>query len=395
MQTDFSQLAHLYRDELLENVIPFWLKHSIDEEYGGYFTCLDRYGNVFDSDKFIWLQGRQVWMFSMLYNKVEKRREWLDCAVHGGEFLRKYGHDGNYNWYFSLTREGAPLVEPYNIFSYTFATMAFGQLSLATGNREYADIAKKTFDIILSKQDNPKGRWSKAHPGTRSLKSFSLPMILCNLSLEIEHLLDPAFLQQTMETCIHEVMEVFYRPELGLVAEAVTSDGQLSDSFEGRLLNPGHAIEAMWFIMDLGVRLKRPELISKANEIALKTVKYGWDDQYGGIYYFMDRLGHPTQQLEWDQKLWWVHIETLITLIKGYQLTGSQESLEWFTKIHDYTWKHFKDPEYGEWFGYLNRQGEVLLPLKGGKWKGCFHVPRGLYQCWKTLEAIGQSNKPE
>lgn len=386
MQTDFSKLAALYRDELLDNVIPFWLDHSIDREYGGYFTCLDRDGKVFDTDKFIWLQGRQVWMFAMLYNKVENRREWLDCAVQGAEFLRKSGHDGNLNWYFSLTREGAPLVEPYNIFSYTFATMAFGQLSLATGNQEYADIAKKTFDIIISKKDNPKGRWSKAHPGTRNLKSFSLPMILCNLSLEIEHLLDPPFLQKTMEDCIHEVTDVFYRPDLGLVVESVTADGQLSDTFEGRLLNPGHAIEAMWFIMDLGVRLNRPELIRKANDIALKMVKYGWDEKYGGIFYFMDRLGYPTQQLEWDQKLWWVHIETLITLIKGYQLTGSKESLEWFKKIHDYTWKHFKDPEYGEWFGYLNRQGEVLLPLKGGKWKGCFHVPRGLYQCWKTLE---------
>jgi len=392
MQTDFKKLAKLYKDELLTNVLPFWLNNSIDKEHGGYFTCLTRDGKVFDTDKFIWLQGRQVWMFSMLYNKVEKRQEWLDCAIQGGEFLKKYGHDGNYNWYFSLTREGQPLIEPYNIFSYTFATMAFSQLNLATGNQEYAEIAKKTFEIILSKAGNPKGKWNKTHSGTRNLKNFALPMILCNLSLEIEHLLDDSFLQKTMDTCIHEVMDVFYRPELGIVVENVTADGKLSDTFEGRLLDPGHAIEAMWFIMDLGKRLNRPELIQKANKIALLMVEYGWDKQYGGIFYFMDRLGHPTQQLEWDQKLWWVHIESLITMIKGYQLTGSKESLAWFEKIHQYTWEHFKDKEYGEWFGYLNRQGEVLLPLKGGKWKGCFHVPRGLYQCWKTLEYCSESN---
>ena len=151
MNTKFTKLAKQYEDELLSNVLPFWLNHSIDRENGGYFTCLNRDGSVFDTDKFIWLQGRQVWMFSMLYNKVEKRREWLDCAIQGGEFLKKYGHDGKFNWYFSLTREGLPLVEPYNIFSYTFATMAFGQLSLATGNQEYAEIAKKTFDISYRK----------------------------------------------------------------------------------------------------------------------------------------------------------------------------------------------------------------------------------------------------
>ena len=386
---DFKQLEKQYRDELLQNVIPFWLEKSQDKEYGGYFTCLDRQGNVFDTDKFIWLQGREVWLFAMLYNRVEKRQEWLDCAIQGAEFLKKYGHDGNLNWYFPLDRQGNPLVEPYNIFSYTFATMAFGQLSIATGNQEYADIAKRTFDIILSKQDNPKGKWNKAYPGTRSLKNFALPMILCNLALEIEPLLDEAFIEKTMDTCIHEVMDVFLRPELGgIVVENVNADGSLSDTFEGRQLTPGHAIEAMWFIMDLGKRLNRPELIEKAVQTTLKMIDYGWDKQYGGIYYFMDRKGCPPQQLEWDQKLWWVHIETLISLIKGYQLTGNKECLQWFEKVHHYTWEHFKDPKHREWWGYLNRQGEVLLDLKGGKWKGCFHVPRGLYQVWKTIAMI-------
>ena len=165
-------------------------------------------------------------------------------------------------------------------------------------------------------------------------------------------------------------------------------DGNLVDCFEGRQVTPGHNIEAMWFIMDLGKRLNRPDLIEKAKNVTLTMINYGWDKEYGGIYYFMDRKGCPPQQLEWDQKLWWVHIETLISLLKGYQLTGDKQCMEWFEKIHEYVWTHFKDAQYPEWFGYLNRQGEVLLPLKGGKWKGCFHVPRGLYQCWKVLEEL-------
>ncbi len=383
---DFKQLAEQYKTELLDKVIPFWLNHSQDTAYGGYFTCLDRKGEVYDTDKFIWLQGREVWMFATLYNKVEKRQEWLDCAIQGAEFLKKSGHDGQLNWYFSLDREGHPLVEPYNIFSYTFAVIAFGQLSIATGNKEYADIAKRTFDVVLSKVDNPKGKWNKAAPGARSLKSFALPMILCNVALEIEPLLDADFMQRTIDTCIHEVMDVFYRPELGLIVENLSTDGELVDCFEGRQLNPGHAIEAMWFIMDLGQRLGRKDLIEKAVQIALNEAEYGWDKKYGGIFYFMDRLGHPCQQLEWDQKLWWVHIETLITMLKGYKLTGNKKCLEWFERVHNYVWTHFTDPDYPEWYGYLNRQGEVLLPLKGGKWKGCFHVPRGLFQCWQMLK---------
>ena len=386
--TDFKKLAQQYKSELLDRVMPFWMEHSIDKEMGGYFTCLERDGEVFDTDKFVWLQGREVWMLATLYNKVEKKAEWLEAAIQGAEFLKRHGHDGNLNWYFALDREGHPLVEPYNIFSYTFAVIAFGQLALATGNEEYADIAKRTFDIVLSKVDNPKGKWSKAAPGARELKSFALPMILCNVALEIEPLLDKDFLDRTIATCVHEVMDVFYRPELGLIVEHLGIDGQLVDCMDGRLLNPGHAIEAMWFIMDLGKRLGDKALIEKAVQIALQEVEYGWDKQYGGIFYFMDRLGHPLQQLEWDQQLWWVHIETLITMIKGYELTGNEKCLEWFERVHEYVWSHFMDPEHPEWFGYLNRRGEVLLTLKGGKWKGCFHVPRGLMQVWQSLERI-------
>ena len=140
-------------------------------------------------------------------------------------------------------------------------------------------------------------------------------------------------------------MDVFYQKDLGLIVENLSaSDNSLVDSFEGRSINPGHSLEAMWFIMDLGKRLGRPELIQRAVEIALRTIEYGWDKQYGGIFYFMDRLGHPQQQLEWDQKLWWVHIESAIAMIKGYQLTGNQKCLDWFEKLHQYMWEHFKDP---------------------------------------------------
>ncbi|MDP4185163.1 MAG: AGE family epimerase/isomerase, partial [Bacteroidota bacterium] len=124
--TELNGYAGQYKDELLNNVIPFWLEHSKDSEYGGYYSCLDRFGNVFDTDKFIWLQGREVWMFSMLYNEMENRQEWLEMAIHGAEFLKQHGRDEKGDWYFSLDRQGNPLVQPYNIFSDCFAAMAFG-----------------------------------------------------------------------------------------------------------------------------------------------------------------------------------------------------------------------------------------------------------------------------
>ena len=385
---DFKKLANRYKTELLDSVLPFWLNKSIDKEYGGYFSCLDRDGSVYDTDKFIWLQGREVWLFSMLCNKLGEKQEWMDAAIQGAEFLNKYGHNGDYDFYFSLTREGKPLVEPYNIFSNTFACMAFAQLAKATGSEEYAEISRRIFKRILERRGNPKGKWSKAVPGTRPMKDFALPMIICNMALEVEDIInDPQLLEKTIDECLHEVLDVFYQPDLGCMLENVSSlDNSRLDCFEGREINPGHNLEALWFMMNLGIRRNDKALVNKCVEISLSVIEKGWDKEYGGIFYFLDSKGAPQQKLEWDQKLWWVHIESAIAMIKGYQLTGNKKCLEWFEKLDEYMWSRFKDPLHPEWFGYLNRRGEMLLPLKGGKWKGCFHVPRGLFEIWQILE---------
>jgi len=375
-----SKYADLYHEELVGNVLPFWLRHSKDEQHGGYFTCLDRKGNVYDTDKFMWLQGREVWCFSTMYRLVDQREEWKEMALHGAGFMQQFGRDAKGNWYFSLTAEGKPLVQPYNIFSDCFATMAFAALNKVVPSDEYKEIALHTFNNILARQHNWKGVYSKVYSGTRPLKNFSLPMILCNLSLELEDIIGKERVNSFVPTIINEIMDVFYRPDLDVIVENVHEDGSMSDSFDGRLINPGHAIEAMWFIMDLGKRTGDAALIERAKNIVLKTLDRSWDNSFGGIFYFMDAYDKPLQQLEWDQKLWWVHIEALVALAKGYLYTRDEACMNWFEKLHAYTWDRFRDPEYGEWFGYLNRRGEVLNPAKGGKWKGCFHIPRGLYQ---------------
>ncbi|MBC9794961.1 AGE family epimerase/isomerase [Sinomicrobium weinanense] len=379
--------SQLYKDTLFENIIPFWEKNSLDRTYGGYFTCLTQTGEVYDTDKFMWLQGRQAWMFSMLYNNVAPEPRWLDIARSGVDFIREHGMDKDGNIYFSTTRDGRPLVEPYNIFSDCFAAMAFAQYSRAAGDRSFKTLARNTYFNIIEKRDNPKGRYEKS-TGARPLKGFSLPMILSNLVLELEDVLGSEDVEMTIDHSVREVMQVFLRERSGIVYEFVHKDHSLSDSFEGRLLNPGHGIEAMWFMLDIAARRNDVELREKATRTILNILEYSWDEKYGGIFYFMDAKGHPLQQLEWDQKLWWVHLETLVALAKAYEQTQNDAIWQWYEKVHHYTWSHFPDPARGEWFGYLNRQGQPLLTLKGGKWKGCFHVPRAMYQCWKTFERI-------
>ena len=381
--------ATLYLKELTQEVIPFWEKHSIDRENGGYFTCIDDQHKVFDTDKFVWLQARQVWTFATLYERLEKKQTWFEIARSGSDFLEKYGHDGNYNWFFSLKRDGQPLMMPYNIFSYTFACMAMGKMHHITGEDKYKTAVDQTFKKITHRAAKPKDRWDKSYPDARPLKNFALPMILCNLYNELGDLVPEEEKEQRTHACVNEIFDLFWDEERGVILENISPKGSFSDTFDGRLINPGHGLEAMWFIMDLGVQLDRKDWIDRSVEMALSIVEKGWDKEQEGIFYFMDAQGHPPQQLEWDQKLWWVHLEAMICFLKGYELTGSKACLYWFKKIHHYTWSHFRDSKRGgEWYGYLNRSGEVRLPLKGGKWKGCFHVPRALFQLYEISKRL-------
>jgi N-acylglucosamine 2-epimerase len=388
MERDFKALSAQYKNALLNDVIPFWEKYSVDWQQGGYFTCLDRTGKVYDTDKFIWLQNRQVWMFSTFYNQIEPREEWLKIAANGAKFLSEYGRDEEGNWYFALTREGLPLVQPYNIFSDCFAAMAFSKYALASGEEWAKEVALQAYNNVLRRKDDPKGKYTKAYPGTRPMKSLAVPMILANLTLEMDWLLPKETLDRILDTTVMEVMTDFLDHDRGLMFENVAPDGTHIDCFDGRLINPGHGIEAMWFIMEIANRRNDTLTVNQAVDVVLNILNFAWDKEYGGLYYFMDADGHPPHQLEWDQKLWWVHLETLVALAMGDRLTHRPDCWEWYQKVHEYAWSHFADPEYGEWFGYLNRQGEVLLNLKGGKWKGCFHVPRALYLCWQQFETM-------
>jgi N-acylglucosamine 2-epimerase len=378
-------LRDQYSAALREDVIPFWERCSPDREHGGFFTCLNRDGSVFDTDKFVWLQARQVWMFSKFFTALEANPAWLAMAAQGARFLTDHGRDAQGDWYFALDRAGNPLVQPYSVFSDCFAAMAFAEFGRASGEGWATEIAVRTFERILGRWENPKGKYSKIVPNSRPMRSMVLPMITVNLAMELGGAIPDYPVEQVIAEKLREVMDVFVDRERGLIFEHVAPDGSHPDTFDGRLINPGHGIEAMWFIMLAADKLGERSMVEKAVDAMLDQLNFGWDQQYGGIFYFMDALGKPPQQLEWDQKLWWVHVETLVALILAYKLTGRPVLAEWYDRVHDYTWSHFPDPEHGEWFGYLNRRGEVLLPLKGGKWKGCFHIPRGLLVCSQLL----------
>ncbi len=385
--TKVANYVEMYTNALLTDVIPFWEKHSIDLDHGGYFTCLARDGSVYDTDKFAWLQARQIWMFSKLYNDVDARKEWLNVAHHGIDFLDRHGQDENGHYYFSLDRTGRPLTYAFNIYSDCFAALAWNEYGKSIHSVKCESKAKEAFNNFLSRRTNPKGSFEKT-TGIRPLSNFGLSMMTAYLAFELEELIGKEQAITIYQECLHDILERHYDKDLGFIREYIQPDGKISDCFEGRLINPGHNLEALWFLMAICERIGEIEKMGQLTDVVIRILDQSWDQIHGGIYYFLDSKKAPLQQLEHDQKLWWVHLEALIALAIAWRLTRREDVMTWFDRLHDYTWAHFPDPEYGEWFGYLDRQGQPHVTLKGGKWKGCYHLPRALFLISTNLKLI-------
>ena len=184
-------------------------------------------------------------------------------------------------------------------------------------------------------------------------------------------------------------MEKFRNPEFRVIFENVRPDGSFDlESCEGRFINPGHGLESMWFMMRCGEAAGDEALIARAAEYAYEQYEFGLDRQYGGLFYFMDVLGRPHMELQYDMKLWWPHNEAVLAMLHAWRLTGEKKFLDAFLQMDEYSFSHFRDPEYGEWYGYLNRAGVPTHSLKGGKWKTFFHVPRCLLLSLEQMKKI-------
>jgi len=384
---DAAKYADFYRRQLLEDVLPFWLAHSPDRQFGGYFTCLDRAGDVYDTDKFLWLQGRQVWTFAKMHRHVRADPAWLALARAGAEFLRDHAFDDSGRCYFSLDRTGRPLTRPC-IFSDCFCALGLAEYAAADSAEWARELAGRTYRGVQNWLVGKHDPYSRFLPEARPVESMVYDMINVNLSLELDSTMnDPAFRRRGLDSA-ERILRLFVDRREGLVFEHVAPDGSHPDTFAGRLITPGHALECLWFLLDAGAAWGAEGVADAAVEAMPEMLDFGWDREHGGFFYFMDARGKPPEQLEWDRKLWWVHGEALVALLLAYERTGRAEFARWFETVHEYTWSHFHDGRHGEWFGYLDRAGKVMLELKGGKWKGCFHVPRSLWLCWRILQRL-------
>ena len=365
----------------------FWLEHGMDKINGGVYTCLDRKGDVFSTDKSVWMQGRCGWIYAWLCHLYGVRPEWLEASKSCLDFMEKYciNPQAEGRMYFTVTAEGMPLRQRRYCFSEAFYAMANAEYYGITGDRECLERARRAYDLYWNLNHgmaDPTGLGPKTIPETRSGRAFGIPMIYLNVTSVMQRV-DPeraALYAERADACVEDIFRYHVHPELKCVLENVAEDGQARLNYtEGRVVNPGHDIEGVWFLLEYAKRTGKTEYIAKAAQIFDWAIEAGWDKEYGGLLYFVDALGRPPEAYEHDMKLWWPHNEILISSVMLYRDTGEEKYLDWFYKTLDYCKTYFADSEYGEWYGYLRRDGKPTQPAcKGSTFKGPFHLPRML-----------------
>lgn len=387
--TILQEYREIYQKNLSDSVIPFWFKGSPDWEHGGTFSCLDREGKVYDSKKYVWLVGRSAWMFARLYNVYEAKPEYLKIAKLGIDFLFNHARDEQGRYFFSLSREGKPWFYQRKPYGAVFSMMAYLEYYKSTGEAAYKDAAVDLFWKIQGWIQDPGILGRPVMEGVPAMSNLADVMVLASMAVELAAVDDHPGYKGIMISAIQQCKEHF-DPRLNIFMENISLDRgtDIKQWPEGRLFNPGHSIEVVWFIMHMLDFVDDKEIFPLALKALEGSLNMGWDRSYGGITYFLDVEGKPTHQLEADMKLWWPHTEAIYALTLAFCKTEDGKWLDWLQKVHEYTFSHFVDKENGGWFGYCDRQGRLTHSSKGGNYKGFFHVPRALLFSIKAIDSI-------
>lgn len=387
-KTYLQYWSALYRADLTDNILPFWLEHGLDRKHGGIYTCLDREGKLMDPTKSVWFQGRFAFVCSFAYNQVERRPEWLDAARQTLDFIEQHCFDADGRMYFEVAADGTPLRMRRYVFSESFAAIAMAEYALATGNQSYAEKALKIFKDMRRFLTTPGLLAPKYLPSVEA-QGHSITMIMINVASRLKKVIADPELDRQIDESLFKLKNDFMHPEFKALLETVGPAGEFIDTCNGRVINPGHCIETAWFLFDVAMdRGGDKNLIDLGLTILNWSWDWGWDETYGGIINFRDCRNLPPQDYSQDMKFWWPQTEAIIANLYAHKLTGNELYLKRHRQVSEWAYGHFPDHEFGEWYGYLHRDGTVAQPAKGNLFKGPFHIPRMMVKGYQLCQEI-------
>ena len=393
MDTEYlAGLKDFYLRQLTEDILPFWLRHGRDTKCGGYHTCLDRDGSVYDYGKLcMWSQGRVVWTFSHLYNELEPNPEWLDMARWGVEFILEHGFAPDGSMYYELTREGLPLRPAQDIYTELSTVLGFTEYARATRDEGLYERARDLFMSVWERLRAPGQAFQPCDATTIPVRLHGHSMITLNVIQELRRFREEPAYPTLVDQCLRVMTQLHLKPERRALFELVRWNGELLPGGRGRWINPGHMIEGGIFLIHEGRYRDDARLIRTGVDLIAWGFERGWDKEFGGLFNDVDVEGKPVPDADaliYPTKLWWQHAEALYGLLLAYVTTEDEKFLDAYRRTHDFSFGRLADPEYGEWIVGLHPCGRPISMAKGNARKSLFHLGRNLFCCHDLLRRL-------
>lgn len=384
-----DKLLSQYRHYLFDDFLPFMDKFIIDHEMGGFLCNTDRSGKNLTGNKSAWFDGRGIWVYSFLYNRVKKDPLYLETAKKTVNFVLKMRPREGEFWPGAYTREGIPLSDTQSdIYGNLFIAEGLAEFSKACGDAKYWNIAKEILSVCLNIYDREDYAYrvyyapSPSYVHAPRVLGHWMVFLRTSYSL-LSHRPDPE-VEKIAVRSIDAVMNYHYNSEFALVNEVLHHDLSRPEGPLSQFVYSGHVIETMWMIMDEAIRTRNRKLFDLASERFKRHVEVAWDDVYGGVFRSLDDVEHNIWKLD---KVLWAQEEVLIATLCMIEHTGDPWALHWFDTMYKYVLDKYPLEKHG--FALWNNGGDRKMTfVEEGTRVENYHHPRHLMLNILSLERI-------
>lgn len=379
-----AEMKAAAREELIRNILPWWIRKMPDEGEGGFYGQIDGRENIVPgAPKGGILNARILWSFSSAYMKVRDPL-FLEMATRAREYIFRHFFDNRYGGTFwSLTSPGRPLDTKKQIYSQAFFIYALSAYYMATGDRESLDHAIGLFRLIEKHSfDHERGGYFEAF--TREWGEIA------DLRLSPKD----ANEKKTMNTHLHvlEAYTALYKvwPEeelrerlsglvkvfTGQIVDQETSHLNLFFDEEwnrrSAIVSYGHDIEASWLLCEAASVLGEADGVKGVALGIASAAREGLAED-GSLYYEKDTAAGYFDR----DRHWWVQSEAVVGFLNAWQLSGDSSWLKLASGALEYILANLTDRENGEWYWSLRADGTVNRDDdKAGFWKCPYHNTR-------------------
>lgn len=383
-----EEIREQYRYDLFDDFLPFLEKYVIDHKYGGFMCNTDREGNNITKNKSAWYEGRGIWVYSFLYNKVDPNPKYLEVARKSVEFILKHKPGGDGFWPGSYTQDGRASGEG-DVYGNLFIANGLAEYSRTPGNERYWDMVKEILLTCMKRYDSPNYSYD-ANYASLDVAQIVAPrvlghwMVLIRLVTQMLELRADTELESLADRCVEAIMKYHLNPEYNLLNEALNHDMSRPDSTLAQFSYTGHAIETLWMLLYEAARRKDETLFDKVADSFRRHVEVAWDDVYGGVFRSLDNVNDNVWTVD---KVLWAEEEVLIGSLFIIEHTGKQWAKEMFSKMFTYVQDKYPLRQYGYSLWILGADRKVTFEKEYAR-VGNFHHPRHLMLNLLSIERI-------